>query len=70
MHNNLSLFMGRDRISASRLSMVTGISRASIHSFYHERTEKPDTKTVMKLCEHFNITLNEFFGINEKKEVK
>ncbi|EGG68581.1 Cro/C1-type HTH DNA-binding domain protein [Staphylococcus aureus subsp. aureus 21338] len=50
--------------------MVTGISRASIHSFYHERTEKPDTKAVMKLCEHFNITLNEFFGINEKKEVK
>ncbi|HDT6292447.1 TPA: helix-turn-helix transcriptional regulator [Staphylococcus aureus] len=70
MHNNLSLFMGRNHISASRLSMVTGISRTSIHSFYHERTEKSDTKTVMKLCEHFNITLNEFFGIIEKEEVK
>lgn len=66
MHNNLSLFMGRDRISASRLSMVTGISIASIHSFYHERTEKPDTKAVMKLCEHFNITLNEFLELMKK----
>ncbi|HDG5480918.1 TPA: helix-turn-helix transcriptional regulator [Staphylococcus aureus] len=67
MHNNLSLFLGMDRISASRLSMVTGISRASIHSFYHERTEKSDAKAMMKLCEHFNITLNEFFGINKKR---
>ncbi|MCE3309773.1 helix-turn-helix transcriptional regulator, partial [Staphylococcus aureus] len=50
MRNNLSLFMGRDRISASKLSMVTGISRTSIHGLYHERTENPDTKTVMKLC--------------------
>lgn len=70
MRNNLSLFMGRDRISASKLSMVNGISRTSIHGLYHERTENPDTKTVMKLCEHFNITPNEFFGIIEKEGVK
>ncbi|ADL64899.1 hypothetical protein SAA6008_00842 [Staphylococcus aureus subsp. aureus str. JKD6008] len=37
---------------------------------YHERTENPDTKTVMKLCEYFNITPNEFFGIIEKEGVK
>ncbi|AXJ40094.1 helix-turn-helix domain-containing protein [Staphylococcus aureus] len=70
MKNNLSMLMGRNRISASKLSAKTGISRTSIHGLYHERTENPDTKTVMKLCEYFGVTPNEFFGINEKKEVK
>nr|DAN50770.1 MAG TPA: putative DNA-binding protein [Bacteriophage sp.] len=28
---------------------------------YHERTENPDTRTVMKLCEYFNVTPNDFF---------
>lgn len=70
MDNNLSMLMGRDRVSALKLSKETGISRTSIHGLYHERTENPDTKTVMKLCEYFNVTPNEFFGINEKEEVK
>ncbi|HDJ3341721.1 TPA: helix-turn-helix transcriptional regulator [Staphylococcus aureus] len=70
MNNNLSLLMGKRRVTASKLSTVTGISRTSIHGLYHERTENPDTKTVMKLCEYFNITPNEFFGIIEKEGIK
>ncbi|HDA7288495.1 TPA: helix-turn-helix transcriptional regulator [Staphylococcus aureus] len=70
MNNNLSLLMGKHRVTASKLSTATGISRTSIHGLYHERTENPDTKTVMKLCEYFNITPNEFFGIIEKEGVK
>ena len=50
MNNNLSLLMGKHRITASKLSAETGISRTSIHGLYHERTENPDTRTVMKLC--------------------
>ncbi|HAR5241171.1 TPA: helix-turn-helix transcriptional regulator [Staphylococcus aureus] len=69
MKNNLSMLMGRNRISASKLSAKTGISRTSIHGLYHERTENPDTKTVMKLCEYFGVTPNEFFGINEKRRL-
>lgn len=70
MNNNLSLLMGKHRITASKLSAKTGISRTSIHGLYHERTENPDTRTVMRLCEYFNVTPNDFFGINEKEEVK
>lgn len=70
MNNNLSLLMGKHRVTASKLRTITGISRTSIYGLYHERTENPDTKTVMKLCEYFNVTPNEFFGINEKEGAK
>lgn len=69
MNNNLSLLMGKHRVSALKLHEKTGVSRTSIHGLYHERTENPDTKTVMKLCEYFNVTPNEFLGINKKEEV-
>ena len=38
MNNNLST-MGRDRVSALKLSKETGISRTTIHGLYHERTK-------------------------------
>ncbi|MGC7819749.1 helix-turn-helix domain-containing protein [Staphylococcus epidermidis] len=66
MNNNLSMLMGKKRVSALKLSKVTGISRTAIHGLYHEKTQNPDIQTVMKLCEYFNVTPNEFFGINEK----
>ena len=68
MKNNLSMLMGRDRVSALKLSKETGISRTTIHGLYHERTKSPDMQIIMKLCDYFKVTPNEFFGINEKEE--
>ena len=48
MNNNLSMLMGRDRVSALKLSKETGISRTTIYGLYHERTKSPDMQTVMK----------------------
>ncbi|HBY82419.1 helix-turn-helix transcriptional regulator [Staphylococcus sp.] len=67
MDNNLSMLMGKKRVSALKLSKETGISRTAIHGLYHEKTQSPDIKTVLRLCEYFNVTPNEFFGIDEKK---
>ncbi|GJF55677.1 MULTISPECIES: helix-turn-helix domain-containing protein [Staphylococcus] len=66
MKNNLSMLMGKERVSASKLSEKTGISRTTIHGIYHEKTESPDTKTILTLCHYFGITPNEFFGIDNK----
>ena len=68
MNNNLSMLMGRDRVSALKLSKETGISRTTIHGLYHERTKSPERQIVMKLCDYFKVTPNEFFGIKEKEE--
>ena len=42
MNNNLSMLMGRDRVSALKLSKETGISRTTIHGLYHERNKSSD----------------------------
>ncbi|HCG2535444.1 TPA: helix-turn-helix transcriptional regulator [Staphylococcus aureus] len=70
MKNNLSMIMGRKRITATKLSEDTGVSRTTIHELYHEKQINPSFSTVSKLCKSLDVTLNEFFGINEKKEVK
>lgn len=69
MKNNLSMLMGKKRVSALKLSKEIGISRTTIHGLYHERTKSPDMQVVMKLCDYFKVTPNEFFGIKENKEV-
>lgn len=70
MKNNLSMLVGKNRISVTQLSIEVGISKTSLFNLYHEKTENPDTKTVMKLCEYFDVTPNEFFGIKDKKGAK
>ncbi len=70
MNNNLSMLMGKTRISALKLSKETGVSRTTIHGLYHEKTKNPDIQVVMKICDYFNVTPNEFFGIGESEEVK
>ncbi|MBU7228984.1 helix-turn-helix domain-containing protein [Staphylococcus pseudintermedius] len=66
MKNNLSMIMGKKRITAMKLSKETGVSRSTIHSLYHEKTKNPDTQTIIKLCEHLDVTPNEFLGIGKK----
>lgn len=70
MKNNLSMIMGRKRITATKLSEDTGVSRTTIHELYHEKQINPRFSTVSKLCKSLDVTLNEFFGINEKEGVK
>lgn len=70
MNNNLSMLMGRDRVSALKLSKETGISRTTIHGLYHERTKSPDMQIVMKLCDYFKVTPNEFLELKKKRRPK
>ncbi|CCI60789.1 putative phage protein [Staphylococcus equorum subsp. equorum Mu2] len=65
MNNNLSLLMGRERMPVSELHKATGISASTLHNIYHEKTQFPDTKTVKTLCDYFDVTFDEFFGIRE-----
>lgn len=67
MKNNLSVLMGRERITATQLHYSTGISQTTIHALYYEKTKYPDTKTVKKLCDYFGCTFDEFFKLEEVK---
>ncbi|MCJ0933383.1 helix-turn-helix transcriptional regulator [Mammaliicoccus sciuri] len=70
MKNRLSVLLGMKRVTVSKLSDETGISRSTLHSLYHERTVNPDTQTVMTICKYLGVTPNEFFGIEPIKQLK
>lgn len=65
MKNNLSMLMGKKKINTTKLSEETGISRNAIYGLYHERTINPDLQNLIKLCEYFEVTLNDFFDVKE-----
>ncbi|WP_414052086.1 helix-turn-helix domain-containing protein [Macrococcus animalis] len=65
MKNKFSAILGEKRLKVSDVYEATKISRTTLHALYHERTENPDTKTIMKICDFLDITPNDFFGIKE-----
>lgn len=70
MMNNLSVLMGMKRISGTKVSEDTGISRNTIHLLYHQKTNNPDTQTVLKLSKYFGVTPNEFLGVEPIRQLK
>lgn len=65
MKNNLSMYMGKYRITATKLSEETGVARSTIHELYHEKQTNPNVNNVKKLCDYLGITLNDFFDIEK-----
>ncbi|MEX6013346.1 helix-turn-helix domain-containing protein [Mammaliicoccus sciuri] len=65
MKNNLSVLLGANRIRVTELSEKTGIATSTLYNLYHEKTLNPDIKTVLKICDYFNITLNDFFCVEQ-----
>lgn len=70
MKNKFSAILGEKRLKVSNVHEATQISRTTLHALYHEKTENPDTKTILTICEYLDVTPNEFFGIEVKGEVK
>lgn len=66
MKNNLSMLMGAQRKTATKLYEETGVSKTTIHELYHEKQINPNLSTVLKLCKALNVTLDEFFGMEKK----
>ncbi|AGZ26169.1 helix-turn-helix domain-containing protein [Staphylococcus pasteuri] len=68
MKNKLSVLLGQKKESVMYLSEKTGISPTTLYSLYHEKNKNPDTKTIMVLCKYFDITPNDFFGIDRLED--
>lgn len=53
INNNLSMLMGRKRVTMSELSQGTGLSRSTLSSIYHEQATGITYKTLNSLCKFF-----------------
>lgn len=63
MKNRLRIIMAEKKVSLSQLHEKTEISKTTLVNLYYERTQNPDTQTVIKICKTLDVTPNEFFGI-------
>ena len=68
LNNNFAVLLAKKKLTVSKVSKETGISRATLSKLYHEKAQRISFKTLDTLCKHLKITLNEFFVENEEKE--
>lgn len=59
--------MGDKRLTIKELHRQTGIAVLTLSKIYHGQTKYPDLKTVKTLCDYFDVTFDQFFGITEIK---
>ncbi len=61
-------------ITPNALSYISGVSQSTIKSILNGESKNPGIATIIKLCDGFNITLDEFFNTdyfkNSEQEIK
>ncbi|MGW7931520.1 helix-turn-helix domain-containing protein [Staphylococcus xylosus] len=67
MKNNFRVLIAERKLNIADVYRDTGIAKTTLYGLYKEKTDNPDTKTVMKLCEYLKVTPNHFFGIKESE---
>ena len=63
---NLSILMGGTRVTITKLSEETGLSRNTISALYHEKAKGVEFSTMIKLCEYFDCPVGVLFQIEKE----
>ncbi|QQB05685.1 helix-turn-helix domain-containing protein [Macrococcoides caseolyticum] len=70
MKNNFRFLLADKFLKIGDVYEATRISRTTLTNLYYERTQSPDTQTIIKICNFLDVTPNDFFGIKVKEEVE
>ncbi|WP_171379217.1 helix-turn-helix domain-containing protein [Enterococcus cecorum] len=65
MYNNLAIILAKKRMKLSELRELTGINRTTLQNIYYLKAENITLKTVNKICEVLEVSLDEFFNQEE-----
>jgi len=65
MYNNLAIILAKKRMKLSELRELTGINRTTLQNIYYLKAENITLKTVNKICEVLELSLDEFFNQEE-----
>ena len=57
----VSDFMGKHKLTIKKLAEETSLSKPTIASLYHEKTQRVDFDTIEKLCKYFNCKIEDLF---------
>ncbi|MAG37356.1 MAG: Cro/Cl family transcriptional regulator [Dehalococcoidia bacterium] len=59
--NHISRLIGERRLNIRKVALGTGITYATMHDLYHDRTSRIDFKTLDRLCTFFEANTHEVF---------
>lgn len=65
MKNNLRIILAKQRKKISDLHEITGISKSTLTNLYYERTQNPDSQTLLKISDCLGITLDELLRVED-----
>lgn len=65
LKNNLRVILARQRKKISDVHEATGVSKTTLTALYYERTENPDSKTLLKIAKCLNVTLDELLTVED-----
>ena len=63
----LSAVLGERRIKVSDLSRETGLARAVLDRWYHDRVSSFDRDVLSRLCDYLDVTPGELLKVVEQK---
>ena len=61
MVNRLSRLIGERRLTIQDVADGTGVSRRSLHDFYHAKSTRIDLDTLNRLCGFFGVEPGQVF---------
>ena len=65
MKNNFRVLLAKRRKKVSDVYEATRISKTTLTSLYYERTENPETETLIKIADYLGVTIDELLTPEE-----
>ena len=68
--NRLLQLLGEKKMSIHQLAMEAAVPPSSIKNILYGKSQNPGIVTLKKLCDGLGITLNDFFGTEEFRNLE
>lgn len=62
MNNDLRIILATQRKTVADVHEATGLSKATITAIYYERANNPELKTLMKIADYLDVSIDELLG--------
>lgn len=68
MRNNLRVLLAMKEMTLNDLSRLTGISISTLSGFYSHKAKNAELKTLTKIANALDVTLDELIGVENYRK--
>lgn len=65
MKNDLRVILAEQRKTVADVHEATGLAKATITSIYYERNTNPELKTMLKIANYLNVSIDKLLGTKQ-----